>query len=1009
MTRNHSIKRFLSGTVGAVMFLSALPAIAANAAVGTTVLTYEDYEVSYAVTDEWNGGQNVLITVTNLGDESLYNWAFQYDAGGSIEGLYNAVVFENEDTDYIVKNNGWNFELAPQRSVSFGYTMRGEDLSVPTDFELRSERVDVTEGYDVEIAYDDVWQDGMRGRIIVTNTTEQPMEGWTLGFNTNFQVEYVWNGRVIDTDGNHYVAASEAWTQYLAPGQSKEIGFVGSFEPGTEPAFSDYEFTKVRIKGLHENDGPIIEIDMDTDNIDLGYIENLIHEGLITANFDRNSHIRAIDGKFTNKPLVTAEDAAHILNCAHTLFDQNFHADAEDITITTNGDETFFKYTAKVNGVEVQGSQIILSAKNGVTTGMTSTYNKQGITAGTTASITAEEAADAAFAELFAKNPRQLTALKTASGLSEEEAIAVLKSTFEVNQELVLFPVNNQTLALTWKVSLVNRTTLTADTVVDYDDVNDYAKYLFGGYSRSYYVYADGQNAGTVYYSTGFGGNALTAVDGNGFDLNDNVRVFGAVEDNSVYEMYDSARNIETCRADVQLFVLAGQVFVNCTVPGDTIASASQTFSDKNAVSAHANMSDIYDYYLNVLNRDSYDGQHSPILLSTGVRMDVEPFVNAMWFSDPTTGAELFMIGDAGPSIKLENAVDILAHEYQHAVTQYTAGLLPLGEAATMNEAYSDIFGALIEGKSYTDPGFATIGEDSGLIIRSMADPESILDADGNPTGADHYSDMSDPTFQALAAEDEGGVHLYSTIFSRAAYLMMTDAANASVSYSDWAKIFYNSLDYLTSGSEFTDGRYAVVRAAKEYGFDDPMQEAIKRAFDTVGITEPECIRIVLRWGETPSDLDSHLIGPRVTGNGDFHTYYIDRNYYVNDTTYTVTNADFAAELDYDDTTSYGPEITTIHELTEGDYYFYIHDFTNLNSTTSDQMSQSGVTVKIYRAASSEIMYTEDGAPAVFTIDTVQPGTLWKVCKISISADGAVTITPEGDITFHSNPSTVGA
>lgn len=176
MRRNRAISRFLSGTIGAVMFLSALPGIAVNAVVDTTVLTYDDYEISYAVTNEWTGGQNVIITITNLGDESLYNWAFRYDAGGSIENLYNAVLFDNEDTEYVIKNNGWNYVLAPQRSVSFGYSMFGDDFSVPSDFQLCSERVDVTEGYEVAVEYIDTWNDVMRGEIIVTNMSEEPME-----------------------------------------------------------------------------------------------------------------------------------------------------------------------------------------------------------------------------------------------------------------------------------------------------------------------------------------------------------------------------------------------------------------------------------------------------------------------------------------------------------------------------------------------------------------------------------------------------------------------------------------------------------------------------------------------------------------------------------------------------------------------------------------------------------------------------------------------------------------
>lgn len=123
--------------------------------------------------DDETKPRNQQIPVRN--DRSSYV-SFSYDAGGSIENLYNAVLFDNEDTEYVIKNNGWNYVLAPQRSVSFGYSMFGDVFSVPSDFQLCSERVDVTEGYEVAVEYIDTWNDGMRGEIIVTNMSEEPME-----------------------------------------------------------------------------------------------------------------------------------------------------------------------------------------------------------------------------------------------------------------------------------------------------------------------------------------------------------------------------------------------------------------------------------------------------------------------------------------------------------------------------------------------------------------------------------------------------------------------------------------------------------------------------------------------------------------------------------------------------------------------------------------------------------------------------------------------------------------
>ena len=75
---------------------------------------------------------------------------------------------------------------------------------------------------------------------------------------------------------------------------------------------------------------------------------------------------------------------------------------------------------------------------------------------------------------------------------------------------------------------------------------------------------------------------------------------------------------------------------------------------------------------------------------------------------------------------------------------------------------------------------------------------------------------------------------------------------------------------------------------------------------------------VTLTWGENPSDLDSHVQGTRSDG-GSFHVYYIQKNFDENGT--TVCN------LDYDDTTSYGPEHITLKPDTSQPYYYYVYRF----------------------------------------------------------------------------------
>jgi uncharacterized protein YfaP (DUF2135 family) len=158
-------------------------------------------------------------------------------------------------------------------------------------------------------------------------------------------------------------------------------------------------------------------------------------------------------------------------------------------------------------------------------------------------------------------------------------------------------------------------------------------------------------------------------------------------------------------------------------------------------------------------------------------------------------------------------------------------------------------------------------------------------------------------------------------------------------------------------------------------------QAAVADAFTSVGITETPRIKIVLTWGSTPNDLDSHLTGPDGNG-GRFHVYYANRDYFQDATSGNGVSVD----LDYDDTSSYGPESTTIRNPAPGDYYFYVYDYSDGGSTDSTVLSHSGATVTVYKQGQ-----VTNGT--VFRVDGSSPGTNWTVFKLTVANNGAVTVT----------------
>lgn len=90
-------------------------------------------------------------------------------------------------------------------------------------------------------------------------------------------------------------------------------------------------------------------------------------------------------------------------------------------------------------------------------------------------------------------------------------------------------------------------------------------------------------------------------------------------------------------------------------------------------------------------------------------------------------------------------AVDIVGHEIYHGVTRHSSGLVYSGQSGGLNEAYSDIFGTVIEFfvDDYSDPPDFTIAEQVGAVLRNMEAPltRSITSICDYFTGMNvHYS-----------------------------------------------------------------------------------------------------------------------------------------------------------------------------------------------------------------------------------------------------------------------------
>ena len=209
---------------------------------------------------------------------------------------------------------------------------------------------------------------------------------------------------------------------------------------------------------------------------------------------------------------------------------------------------------------------------------------------------------------------------------------------------------------LVWKVTLINRNELTSDTEVDIHDMNDYAKYVFSLTAREYEISADGADAGEIRRESDGRNNEWVSSSGHGNDLRDTFRTFGIeLGINEKYgqsQMHDVERNITTYKKiydpdpEDESAIIEKEIMY--------IATSSDYSAYPKAVSVHANMTEVYDYYKDILKRNSYDNKNSEIRIYTDhkeyneLSWTYENYNNACW--DPNN--RVFLFGDTGTAIQ---------------------------------------------------------------------------------------------------------------------------------------------------------------------------------------------------------------------------------------------------------------------------------------------------------------------------------------------------------------------
>lgn len=321
---------------------------------------------------------------------------------------------------------------------------------------------------------------------------------------------------------------------------------------------------------------------------------------------------------------------------------------------------------------------------------------------------------------------------------------------------------------------------------------------------------------------------------------------------------------------------LTGRFYDPTDPASDPVTGTSSTdFPDGVIVSAYVNTVTAYDFYTQANIGEDFFGVNgnNDRIAGTSGREEYTIYVYTHDVGESAAAFALFpgafvaghvneghmRVGDGSPDGSMylpSRALDVIAHEYHHGVTtHFLTGDTYGGETGALKEAFSDVFGSLVEGHALDEKAFWTIGED------------------GMPAGKQFLRDLSDPQAPYVAdmahkytgSEDRNGEHYNSTIISHLNYRLYTRIPDV-LTRPVIGRLWFATLKNLAGKSEatfadFTDAfRRAAAGLPEEEGVltaagKAKLAEAVDDALFAAGLYEPDDVCTV-----TFEDGDGHVL-----------------------------------------------------------------------------------------------------------------------------------------------------
>lgn len=525
-----------------------------------------------------------------------------------------------------------------------------------------------------------------------------------------------------------------------------------------------------------------------------------------TSNTD---NFNSIGGKFT-EILVTDEDSA-IAAAKEAAAQMGLGNAADELTVknvSTVGDLTYYRLQQNYQGVTVFGKDII---------------------------IVADEVGNAWSAS---SNMIEVpTSLDTDAELTEDEIISKAAEFLNVSVNSLEISSAEKIIRFEKKAQLVYHTYLSSEST-----------------EYNLYIPIEGKD---VAYGNSQLDPAEVCTSENGLTFNGMKTTVNDVFNNpmEMYLLFDNDERFYCFDADKNSTVsYETQAYIKNSAR--VISNFTNRFggTDNIAFTAAENLKKIKNYYVKEYTEYGYGGLAIVINNGGGTcggKMDTSKFDDFKYSNYKNEAIGAVFIGADDESKDNASDISLMAHEYTHTITRNEVNWdYKLGEAAEqscINEAYSDLFGMIIE--AYINEKPEELSWNFRTDIKELAEKQDF------PIKVNSYGTHPEPkqiggstdgvTIQYEMVEipdnEQAFSYAYAVTLNYAAYLMTTGGdASSNLKIAELSDLWYNTLKTLHSDCNFSAFRQQMEITAKNLGFSEEKQQRISKSFDEIGIEAPK-------------------------------------------------------------------------------------------------------------------------------------------------------------------------